>query len=44
MLSKKPGGILAVAAGEVMMVEQEEMIRFADDRQMSIVAVSGSQQ
>lgn len=43
MLSKKPGGILAVAAGEVMMVEQEEMIRFADEREMSIVAVGGSQ-
>ncbi len=42
MLAKKPGGILAVAAGEVMMVEQEDMVRFADEHQMSIVAVSGS--
>ena len=42
MIAKKPGGILAVAAGEVMMIEQEEMVRFADDRQMSIVAVSGT--
>lgn len=41
MLSKKPGGILAVAAGEVMMVEKEEMIAFADEHQISIVAVSG---
>lgn len=41
MLSKKPGGILALAAGEVMMVEKEEMIAFADEHQMSIVAVSG---
>jgi len=39
MVAKKPGGILAVGAGEVMMVEQEEMIRFADEHQMSIVAV-----
>ena len=41
MLCKKPGGILALAAGEVMMVEKEEMIAFADEHQMSIVAVSG---
>lgn len=41
MLAKKPGGILAVGAGEVMMVEQEEMIDFADKHDMSIVAVSG---
>jgi DUF1009 family protein len=41
MLAKKPGGVLAVAAGEVMMVEQEEMIRFADEHQIAIVAVSG---
>jgi DUF1009 family protein len=40
MVAKKPGGILALAAGEVMMVEQEEMIRFADQHEMSIVAVS----
>ncbi len=40
MVAKKPGGILAVAAGEVMMVEQEEMIRFADQHGMAIVAVS----
>ena len=41
MLSKKPGGILAVAADEVMMVEKEEMIAFADEHQIAIVAVSG---
>lgn len=41
MLAKKPGGVLAVAAGEVMMVEQEEMIRFADEHQIAIVAVNG---
>lgn len=43
MVAKKAGGILAVEAGEVMMVEQEEMIRFADQHQMSIVAVSGNE-
>ncbi len=43
MLAKKPGGILAVAAGEVMMVEQEDMVRFADEHEMSIVAVNGAQ-
>lgn len=42
MLAKKPGGILAVGAGEVMMVEKEEMIDFADKHDISIVAVSGA--
>lgn len=43
LLAKQPGGVLAVAAGEVMMVEQEEMVRFADAHDMCIVAVNGTQ-
>ncbi len=36
-LPKKPEAFLPLAAGEVMMVEQEDMVRFADEHQMSIV-------
>ncbi|HEY9788160.1 MAG TPA: UDP-2,3-diacylglucosamine diphosphatase LpxI [Candidatus Obscuribacterales bacterium] len=43
MLGEKPGGVLAMAAGDTMMVDKEEMIRFADEKQMSIVAVSAKE-
>jgi UDP-2,3-diacylglucosamine hydrolase len=39
MVSKQPGGVLAVEAGKTMMVEEEEMIKFADEHKISIVAV-----
>jgi DUF1009 family protein len=39
MLAPKPGGVLAIEAGETMMVETEEMIKFADDHGIAIVAV-----
>jgi DUF1009 family protein len=39
MLSDKPGGVLAVAAKETFVVEQEEMIKFCDEHEMSMVSV-----
>lgn len=39
MLSKDPGGVLAVEAKETMMVEREEMIAFAEQHGISMVAV-----
>jgi UDP-2,3-diacylglucosamine hydrolase len=39
MVAKKPGGVLAVEAGKTMMVEEAEMIKFADEHKISIVAV-----
>jgi hypothetical protein len=39
MLAKTPGGVLAIEAGQTMMVEEEEMIKFADEHKISIVAV-----
>ncbi|HEY9869965.1 MAG TPA: UDP-2,3-diacylglucosamine diphosphatase LpxI [Candidatus Obscuribacterales bacterium] len=39
MLSPKPGGVLAVEARETMLVDQDEMIQFADKNEMSIVSV-----
>ena len=39
MVAAKPGGVLAVEAHETMMVEREEMIAFAEEHGMSLVAV-----
>lgn len=39
MLAKEPGGVLAVEAKETMVVEQQEMIAFADQHGISMVAV-----
>ncbi len=39
MLAPKPGGVLAVAANETLVVEQSEMAQFADLRGISIVSV-----
>lgn len=39
MLSEKPGGVLAVEAGETMVVEREEMVKFADEHGIAMVAV-----
>jgi DUF1009 family protein len=39
MIGEVPGGVLAVEAGETMVVEKEEMAAFADAHQMVIVAV-----
>jgi DUF1009 family protein len=39
MVAKKPGGVLAIEAGKTMMVEEEEMIKFANEHKISIVAV-----
>lgn len=39
MVAPKPGGVLAVAAGETLVVEREEMVAFADAHGMSILAV-----
>jgi UDP-2,3-diacylglucosamine hydrolase len=39
MVAEKPGGVLAVEAHETMVVEREEMIAFAEEHGMSIVAV-----
>lgn len=39
MIGPKPGGVLAVAANETLVVEEKEMAAFADKRDMSIVAV-----
>lgn len=36
---KKQGGVLCIEAGQILMVEQEEMIQFADRNEMVIVAV-----
>lgn len=40
MVAPKPGGVLALASGETMMVDRDEMVAFADKHQMSIVSVS----
>lgn len=39
MFAQKPGGVLAVEAGETMVVEQSEMAAFADSNGISIVAI-----
>ncbi len=39
MLAEKPGGVLAVEARETMVVEQQEMIEFADAHGIAMVAV-----
>lgn len=39
MLAQKPGGVLAVEAGETMVVERSEMAAFADSKGISIVAI-----
>lgn len=39
MVAQSPGGVLAIEAGQTMMVEEEEMIRFADEHQIAVVAV-----
>ena len=39
MLASKPGGVLAIEAKETMLVEQEEMVAFADEHDISIVSV-----
>jgi DUF1009 family protein len=39
MTAEKPGGVLAVGAGETMVVEKEEMAAYADAHGISIVAV-----
>ncbi len=39
MLAPKPGGVLAVEAKETMLVEQQEMVEFADKNEISIVSV-----
>lgn len=39
MVAPKPGGVLAVEAHQTMMVEREEMIAFAEEHGMSVVAV-----
>ncbi len=40
MLSDKPGGVLALEANETMVVEQEEMVRFCDQHNISMVSVA----
>jgi DUF1009 family protein len=40
MLSTKPGGVLAMEAKETLVVEREEMIRYCDEHDISMVAVS----
>lgn len=40
MLCDKPGGVLALEASETMVVEQEEMVRFCDQNQISMVSVA----
>lgn len=39
MLSSNPGGVLAVGAGETMLVEKDAMVEFAHKHEMSIVAI-----
>jgi DUF1009 family protein len=39
MLAEKPGGVLAIEAKETMVVEKEEMIKFCDEHDISMVAV-----
>lgn len=39
MVSSKPGGVLAIEAGQILMVEEEAMIEFADRNEIVIVAV-----
>jgi UDP-2,3-diacylglucosamine hydrolase len=39
MLGPKPGGVLAVEANETMVVEQEAMVKFCDQHEMTLVAV-----
>jgi DUF1009 family protein len=39
MLGENPGGVLAVEAGETLVVEKEQMAAFADAHGMVIAAV-----
>jgi len=39
MVSSKPGGVLAVAANEVLVVEEQEMAAFAERHSISMVSV-----
>lgn len=39
MLAPRPGGVLAVEARETMLVEQEEMVEFADRNEIAIVSM-----
>ncbi len=39
MLATKPGGVLAIEAKETMVVEQEEMIAFAEKHGIALIAV-----
>lgn len=39
MLAPQPGGVLAIEANETMVVEREEMVAFAEEHGMSILAV-----
>jgi DUF1009 family protein len=39
MVGAQPGGVLAIEAGETLMVEREEMIAFAEEHGIAIVAV-----
>jgi DUF1009 family protein len=39
MIAPKPGGVLAIAANEVLVVEEKEMANYADRHNISIVAV-----
>lgn len=39
MVAEKPGGVLAVEAGETLIVEKDEMIEFAESKGIAIVAV-----
>jgi DUF1009 family protein len=40
MQSAKPGGVLALAAKETFVVDREEMVKFCDENDMTLVAVS----
>lgn len=39
MIAPNPGGVLAIGAGETMVVEQEELAAFADSHGIAIVAI-----
>ena len=39
MVSDKPGGVLAVGAGETLVVDRDEMVAFADEHGIALVAV-----
>ncbi|HEY9777606.1 MAG TPA: UDP-2,3-diacylglucosamine diphosphatase LpxI [Planktothrix sp.] len=39
MLAPKPGGVLAIGAGQVMLVDQEAVLKFADQHDIAVVAV-----